>query len=286
LVPKEIGLTLGVEWAEKCCAVVPCFDEGTTIGCIVRQVRQVLPATYVVDDGSRDGTSRVAAKAGARVLRHLTNRGKGAALRTGLSAAFGAGFTWAITLDGDAQHKPEDIPRFFLSAERSGASLVLGNRMHHGEAIPWFRRHVNRWMSRQLSRKAGRHLPDTQCGFRLIDLTAWSGLNLTTNRFEIESEVLLAFLGSGYRIDFVPVQVVGRARHSHIHPVADAWRWLRWWRQAGSRQAPYALAPNSMLAWQTRLPLRRSKCFTNAGAELPGNTPDDSLCARSLPGDG
>ncbi len=219
-----------MNWAQQCVAVVPCQDEGGTIGALVRGIRRHLQAVIVVDDGSRDHTGAEAAKAGATVFRHAANLGKGAALRSGLAAARQAGFTWAALLDGDGQHKPDDLPAMFACAERSGAALVVGNRMHNPRVIPLVRRHVNWWMSRKLSRRSGRHLPDTQCGFRLVDLEAWQGLRLTTGRFEVESEMLLAFIQAGHRVEFVPIRAVGRGPHSHIAPVLDTWRWLKWWK--------------------------------------------------------
>jgi glycosyltransferase involved in cell wall biosynthesis len=167
--------------------------------------------------------------AGAQVVRHARNRGKGAALRTGLSLAGKQGFEWAFTLDGDGQHAPADIPAFQRCASQTGALLVVGNRMHNAQAMPWLRRRVNSWMSRQLSRRAGRDLPDTQCGFRLVHLKTWAGLSLKTERFEVESEMLMAFLAAQHPVAFVPIQVIGQRRHSRIHPLADTLRWWRWW---------------------------------------------------------
>jgi len=134
-----------------------------------------------------------------------------------------------VTLDGDGQHVPADLPAFLGCAEQTGALLVVGNRMHNARTIPWLRRQVNRWMSRQLSRRARRHLPDTQCGFRLIHLESWAGLVLNTVHFEIESEMLMSFLAAKRPVAFVPIHVVGRGRHSHIRPVTDALRWSKWW---------------------------------------------------------
>ena len=108
--------------------------------------------------------------------------------------------------------------------------------MHQAESIPWLRRGVNRWLSRRISACAGRVLPDSQCGYRLINLKAWAELVLEADHFEIESEVLLAFVRAGYRVEFVPIQVIGNGGHSHIQPLKDTWRWLRWWRRA--RRAP------------------------------------------------
>ena len=212
-----------------CAAVIPCFNEGATIAGLVGAALQHLPQVVVVDDGSTDRTSEAAQAAGARMVRHETNRGKGAALRTGLALAMKQGFEWAVTLDGDGQHAPDDIPAFLRCAGQTGALLVIGNRMHNAQAIPWLRRQVNSWMSRQLSRHAGRPLPDTQCGFRLIHLETWASLSLKTEHFEVESEMLMAFLAAAYSVAFVPIQTIGRRRNSRIDPLADSLRWWKWW---------------------------------------------------------
>jgi hypothetical protein len=143
------------------------------------------------------------------------------------------GFEWAVTLDGDGQHAPEDLPALLWCAKQTGALLVIGNRMDNAHAMPWLRRRVNRWMSRKLSQRAGRQLPDTQSGFRLIHLRTWAALPLKTERFEVESETLMAFLAAGQRVEFVPIRVIRSSRRSHIHPVTDSLRWLRWWRSFG-----------------------------------------------------
>jgi hypothetical protein len=92
---------------------------------------------------------------------------------------------------------------------------------------------VNRWMSRQLSRIAGLSLPDSQCGFRLVNLEAWAVLPIQTQHFEIESEVLLAFISAGHRVEFVPIRVIYKNEQSKIHPLHDAIRWFRWKRSLG-----------------------------------------------------
>lgn len=213
-----------------CAVVIPCFNEGASIGGLVEAVRQQRWSVIVVDDGSADDTSARAARAGATVLRQDRNLGKGAALRAGLTQARTQGFEWAFTLDGDGQHAPEDLPKLARCAEQTGALLVVGDRMHNAQAIPWLRRQVNRWMSRQLSRRAGKDLPDTQCGFRLIHLGTWAALPLKTQRFEVESEALMAFLKAKHPVVFVPIRVIGRGPRSRIQPLADSLRWWRWWR--------------------------------------------------------
>ena len=218
-------------WSERCAVVFPCFNEGPTIAGLVSEVRQIVSTVIVVDDGSTDDTSAQAAAAGAQVISHGTNRGKGAALKTGAAAALKGGWEWAVTMDGDGQHKPEDLPALMQCAERTGAQLVIGNRMQKAQVIPWLRRYVNRWMSQRISRRAGQVLVDSQCGFRLVNLRVWAGLRLETDHFEFESEMLLAFVRAGHRVEFVPIHVVSEGPHSHIRPLRDTCRWVRWWRR-------------------------------------------------------
>ncbi|HKI70189.1 MAG TPA: glycosyltransferase family 2 protein, partial [Verrucomicrobiae bacterium] len=173
-----------------------------------------------------------AEQAGADVLRHPQSLGKGAALRAGWRRASELGFEWAMTLDGDGQHAPDDIPVFLQRAEQSNAELLVGNRMSAADDMPWLRRFVNRWMSRRISALAGCDLPDSQCGFRLINLAALNAVSLRTTHFEIESEVLLSFIARGFRVEFVPVRVIYQTEQSKIRPLADTVRWFRWWSQA------------------------------------------------------
>lgn len=213
----------------NCAAVIPCFNEAKTIGPLVSALRQQLPLVVVVDDGSTDGTAHMAESAGATVIFHERNQGKGASLQTGLSHALHHGFDWAATLDGDGQHSPSDLPPFLSCAEETGTPLIIGNRMHQAAAMPWLRRRVNRWMSQKLSHCAGCELPDTQSGFRLIHLQTWASLRLSARRFEVESEMLMAFLAARHAVEFVPIGVIAAARKSRIRPFADTVRWWKWW---------------------------------------------------------
>jgi glycosyltransferase involved in cell wall biosynthesis len=219
-----------VNWKAQCAAIVPCANEAKTIGSLVTAVRSVLSHVIVVDDGSVDNTGSLARSAGAEVIRRDAHPGKGAALRAGLARAAERGFTWALMMDGDGQHAPEDIPALLAAAGPGNADLIVGNRMLHADRMPFVRRHVNKWMSRRLSGAAGVDLPDSQCGFRLMRLEALSAISLQTERFEIESEMLLAFIARKYSVKFVPVRVIYKDERSKIHPLRDTLRWFRWWR--------------------------------------------------------
>lgn len=229
-----------MNWASACAAVIPCLNEAASIAEVVRSVRAHLDHVVVVDDGSNDETSRIARSAGAEVLRHESAQGKGAAQTDGWRHARQAGFGWALSLDGDGQHAAADIPKFLKCADRTGASMVVGNRMDQPAGMPWLRRQVNRWMSRRLSKLTGQDLPDTQNGFRLMDLRIWSELPIQTTHFEIESEILLSFALRGHRVEFVPVQVIYGSERSKIHVWRDTVRWFRWWRKARQRAARQA----------------------------------------------
>jgi glycosyltransferase involved in cell wall biosynthesis len=221
----------------NCVVVIPCLNEATRIGSVVRSVQLILQNVIVVDDGSSDGTNQEATEAGAEILRHATNQGKGTAIQSGLARAVERGFEWALLMDGDGQHAASDIPKFL---NETGARLVIGNRMANPEGMPWLRRMVNRWMSVRLSRRSGVDLPDTQCGFRLVHLPSWSNLNLETRHFEVESEMLVAFVEGGYSVKFVPIKVIYKKHASKISPVVDTFRWFRWWwrRNEAGRSVP------------------------------------------------
>lgn len=218
---------------EKVVVVIPCLNEAAAIASLVVEIRPIISKVIVVDDGSTDDTACLARASGAEVLRHEISQGKGAALNDGWKRARQLGFEWALSMDGDGQHAPMDISRFL---ETSGKMpLVIGNRMGDTDKMPSLRRCVNRWMSERISKLAGQPLPDTQCGFRLMNLNAWSDLRTDTTHFEMESEILLSFLAAGHRIEFVPIQVIYKQEQSKIHPVRDTVRWCRWYFHAHRR---------------------------------------------------
>jgi glycosyltransferase involved in cell wall biosynthesis len=212
--------------SEQVAVVIPCLNEAGTIGSLVKDVRKQLLTVYVVDDGSTDGTAEEASRSGALVLRHESPCGKGAALKTGLSKVTKAGFLWALLMDGDGQHCPCDIAGFLAAS--AGAALIVGDRLSRPAGMPLVRYVVNKLMSLILSTVAREKLLDSQCGFRLVKLSSWRSLSITSSRFEIESEMLLAFISAGLPVGFVPIQVRYGDEQSKINPIIDTWRWFVW----------------------------------------------------------
>src|SRR3979411_895174 len=149
-------------------AVIPAYQEQKHICDVVRPTRQMLEHVLVVDDGSSDKTAARAREAGAEVIVHPQNRGKGEAIKTGLRQWHERDFIWAFVLDADGQHRPEEIVRFIAAATSDGASLLIGNRMKNVKSMPLLRRAVNRYMSTKISRACGQDIPDTQRGFRKV----------------------------------------------------------------------------------------------------------------------
>ncbi len=221
-----MGNVVNESGAPRACVVVPAFTEERRIGQVVEQIRRHVPLVIVVDDGSADGTATEAEDAGAIVLKHERNEGKGVALQTGFRRAMQEECEVVITMDADGQHNPEDIPKFLEAYQRTGIPVLLGNRMTHLEEMPRIRRWTNRVMSLIISRVMRQYVPDTQCGFRLFRRDVIPFLNVESHRFAAESEMLLHLADRGFRIDSVRVTVIYRDEQSKIHPVSDAVRFF------------------------------------------------------------
>ena len=205
-------------------AVIPAFNEASSIATLVRRICPSVDRVIVVDDGSTDGTAERARAAGADVIVHEGNRGKGRAVRTGLARVFGGDFTHVLLLDGDMQHLPEEAPSLLAEAERSGADVVLGQRRFERDRMPASRYHANRIGSRVLSWFVGIPVRDTQCGFRVFRVDALRPLRLTATGYEIETEMLVKVRRRGGRVATVPVTAVYAGQTSKLRPVPDTTR--------------------------------------------------------------
>lgn len=206
-------------------AVVPALNEARTIEQVVRGVAAHVRAVVVVDDGSRDGTGAIAEQCGATVLRHDSIRGKGSAIRTGLGHVLAQpSFTHVLLLDGDMQHLPEEAPRLIAAAERTGADLILGQRVFDRAAMPASRYYANLCGSRALSSFMGVTLGDTQCGYRLFRTGILRRAKLRATGYDIETEMLVKIGRLGGRIEHVHVSAVYNGAASKLRPVRDTTR--------------------------------------------------------------
>jgi hypothetical protein len=209
-------------------ALIPAYQGARWIGDVVVRTRRQLSRVLVVDDGSTDATAQEAAAAGAQVIQHPHNRGKGAALRTGFAALLAAGAAGIVTLDADGQHLPEVIPRL-VTPWQEGALLVLGTRAHLFEGMSRLRRLSNLLSSRAISYAAGRPLADVQTGLRIYSRELLESLELVGDRFEAESGIVVAAARAGMTIEGVPIELgfVDGRHTSHYRPIVDSLRIAR-----------------------------------------------------------
>jgi glycosyltransferase involved in cell wall biosynthesis len=213
-------------------AVIPAYQDETHIGDIVRRTLERLDHVLVVDDGSSDQTGQRARQAGAEVIVHDQNRGKGEAIKTGLGHWLNRDVTWVSLLDSDGQHLPEEIDRFMAAAaSATRPTFFVGTRMNNIAGMPFIRRVVNRYMSRRISRLCGQKIPDTQCGFRMLDRQLIPELLGGGDRFDYETEVLIIASRKGYQIESVPITTVYTDQLSKIRPVRDAVRFFKLMRR-------------------------------------------------------
>ena len=212
-------------------AVIPAYQDEKHIGDIVRRTRERLDHVLVVDDGSSDQTAQRARDAGAEVIVHDQNHGKGEAIKTGLRYWLDREVMWVSLLDSDGQHLPEEIDRFLTAAGARQLTFFIGNRMNNLAGMPFIRRVVNRYMSRQISRVCGQEIPDTQCGFRMLHRQLIPQLFGGGDRFDYDTEVLIIASRKGYRIESIPITTIYTDQVSKIRPLRDAIRFLKlMWR--------------------------------------------------------
>lgn len=210
------------------CVVVPTHNEEKTIGWLVAKIKHLFGyEILVIDDGSVDDTARVARDNGAVVIQNPVNLGKGASLIKGFNYAFSQGFDAVITMDGDGQHLPEEIPLFIKRAGETQAHVYIGNRMSRTKNMPVIRVLTNKAMSLLISLVTKQMIPDSQCGFRLIKKEALGKISLSTCRYETESEFLVKAARQGFLIESVAVSTVYENEASHISPFVDTLRFLK-----------------------------------------------------------
>lgn len=207
----------------KAAVLIPVYNGGDHLLGVVRRLLPLGLPVWISDDGSTDGAALEASCLGARLLRHERRSGKGAALRRGMGEILPLGFRWIIFMDGDGQHLPEEVP-LFLEAMEGGADLLLGTRVHQPDRFPRYRLVTNLTGSEILRWMTGHAVPDTQCGFRAISAGLLGRMDLESDGFEIETEILLKALRLGARWAPVRVSAVYNGQGSHFRPVHDTYR--------------------------------------------------------------
>lgn len=212
----------------RACVVVPSFQARATLGAVLEGLLTEMPElarddVLVVDDGSTDETGAVARDHGVRLASHSRNRGKGAALRTGLAKAAELGYEAALTVDADGQHPPH-AARAVLEASNDPNDLVLGIRDLERAGAPRANQMSNRFSNLVLSGFARKWMSDTQCGLRRYPIAGVLSLGCRAEGYAFEAEVLLRAVAADVRVREIAVDVIyppEEERVTHFHSVRD-----------------------------------------------------------------
>jgi glycosyltransferase involved in cell wall biosynthesis len=206
------------------CALIAAFNEEENVASVVAGVKALAAEVLVVDDGSSDRTAECAARAGATVIRHERNLGKGRALRSGLARALAGPATHVLFIDGDLQHDPQDAPRLVEAAERTGCDFVIAERAFTKGQMPTARFYSNRIGSRILSSFIGTEVADSQSGFRLIRADRLRRLTLTATGYEIETEMLIKLTRGGASLCRITIPARYHGANSKLRSFRDTFR--------------------------------------------------------------
>jgi len=216
----------------KAVAVIPAYNEAPTIRDVARRTLSQLPDVIVVDDGSTDGTAAALQGLAVTVVTNPANMGKGASLWRGFALALAEGADAVVTLDGDAQHRPEDIPRLVAAWRADPERIVIGARLWDRGKVPPLRYFGNRFANFWVAWASGWPVKDSQSGFRvypaslLRSVEVWHGPGA---RFAFESEILIEAGRAGVRTAAVPIAALypANARASHYRSAVDTARIVR-----------------------------------------------------------
>jgi glycosyltransferase involved in cell wall biosynthesis len=261
--------------------LIPAYNEAASIRDLVERALQIIPNVVVVDDGSSDATATRIADLPIVLLRNQRNLGKAASLWKGFEHAIARGARYVVTLDGDGQHRPEDIGRLLAAAGRHPGTIVIGARLHDKQNFPLHRYYANQIARFWISWAAGYPIADTQSGFRVYPvelLTRLKPHEVSRKRFVLESEILIACGRRGVRS--VAVQIPGiypvNARPSHFMPVRD---FTRIALMVVGRLLVRGMYPGGL--WRS-LTLRAAVDDMPATKEIAGNMRDDATADRAV----
>jgi glycosyltransferase involved in cell wall biosynthesis len=203
--------------------VIPAYNEAPSIADIALRARRFTDLVIVVDDGSRDGTAQALMQLPVTVLHNPANIGKGKSICRGAQYALARGASAIVTLDGDGQHRPEDIPQLLDRAARQPGDLIIAARLRERRQAPVLRRFANRCADFWISWAAGQRICDSQSGFRLYPAAVFRQCTTESNGFVFESEILIDAARRGINTGAIAIDTLydRNSRASHYRPVTD-----------------------------------------------------------------
>lgn len=212
----------------KLVCVSPAFNEERTVASVVEKASRYVDEVIVVDDGSTDNTRKKALEAGAIVISHPRNLGKGAALKTGFKIALERGADVIISIDADGQHDPDEIPRLISAMERGNFDIVIGSRfLGDISSMPTPRIFSNTITSSFLRLFFGIPVTDSQSGFRAFKRKVIESVSFSDPRFAAETEILINAKQKGFKIGEVKIKTIYGEEKSKMRIVEDTLRWIK-----------------------------------------------------------
>ena len=208
----------------KCCVLIPTYNNERTLNRVIDGVLKYTKHIIIINDGATDSTPEILRSYPDLEQIHFpVNKGKGVALREGFKKAHELGYAYAITIDSDGQHYPENIETFITEIEKSPGSLLIGDRNMAQDGIPKKSSFGNNFSNFWYTFETGVKLTDTQSGYRLYPLEKLAKLNYFTNKFEFEIEVIVRASWKGIEVKNVPIQVLydESERVTHFRPIKD-----------------------------------------------------------------
>jgi glycosyltransferase involved in cell wall biosynthesis len=205
--------------------VIPVYNHASTVAQVVKDAQALGFPVFVVDDGSTDNTyDQIKEIVGIQILRHKLNQGKGAAIMTGFAAA-SAVADWAITVDADGQHYPQDARKLIKAIPKNTRSIVVGTRDNMtGVHVPWTSRFGRKFSNFWVRTSGGPDISDSQSGFRIYPLPEALNWGTKARRFQFEVEILVQAKRKGFQVIETPVRVnynPNGERISHFRPFVD-----------------------------------------------------------------
>jgi len=194
--------------------LIPVYNEEKNISQVIKKCASYRLDIIVVDDGSTDRTAKVVKKLKQSnkypliFLQHPKNKGKGAALKTGLQYVMEKGYQGVITIDGDAQHDPQEIKKFLKMIAREKPDLIIGSRFQNHQGMPFIRLATNYITSWIISGLAGKKVEDVQSGFRYISHKVIKNIELRTRNFDTEPELILKACWLNYQVKNIPISTI------------------------------------------------------------------------------
>jgi glycosyltransferase involved in cell wall biosynthesis len=213
----------------KYCVIIPTYESAKHLPYLLDRIKNISPKLkiIVVDDGSTDSTSKVLESFNQIVvIKHKINRGKGAALKSGINKAKELGFEYAITIDSDLQHSPDLIPSFIELQRKSNVDLIVGKREFSLKKMPIHRILSNTITSFLISLRVGTRVHDSQCGYRLIKIKDINTSFFRENGFQFESEFLIKMLLSGKKLAEIPIDTIYHKTGSYINNIKDTIKFI------------------------------------------------------------